>query len=326
MPGGGGFCFCACDSDSDSSSVYVKQQGGGGQGRAIDAGLQVTKTASAATSTPTADDDNKDNNNSPANKKLKAKKLSRMRKKSDAAKHDEYIDYSSSTSVERLARDVETVLRSWHVVEGSDRHASMRVRPRDVAVMSSTPKKATPRVTTPASPQPPLLDVSQKSVQLLRSEQLSWQISFYLPNGQHISHSVDLELALWDGDGRNDDEGGEGGGEEHESLPLSLRRVGSQLLDQPGTSTFCVHSAVDNVPSEPQQTCHANKMCTYVGLASEFVNDGQTPAKKEVGFITVQLLGVKNLTQCCIKMTGVRSFLIASSLRLTTSASVMATH
>ena len=38
--------------------------------------------------------------------------------------HDEYIDYSCSTSVERLARDVETLLRKWHVADGSDRHVS----------------------------------------------------------------------------------------------------------------------------------------------------------------------------------------------------------
>lgn len=38
---------------------------------------------------------------------------------------EEYIDYSCSTSVERLARDVETLLRTWHVDRGSDRHVSV---------------------------------------------------------------------------------------------------------------------------------------------------------------------------------------------------------
>ena len=37
--------------------------------------------------------------------------------------HDEYTDFSCSTSVERLARDVETSLRTWHLT-GSDRHVS----------------------------------------------------------------------------------------------------------------------------------------------------------------------------------------------------------
>ena len=123
------------------------------------------------------------------------------------AKHDEFIDYSASTSVERLARDVETVLRSWHVVEGSDRHASMRV-----------PKHAKDKSATHASP---LLHTAQTSVQLLRSEQLSWQISFYLPNGEHISDTVDVELALWDGDlNRSTVEV-----DERATLPLSLQRA-----------------------------------------------------------------------------------------------------
>lgn len=37
--------------------------------------------------------------------------------------HDEYTDYSCSTPMERLARDVELVLRKWHL-KGSDRHVS----------------------------------------------------------------------------------------------------------------------------------------------------------------------------------------------------------
>jgi len=36
---------------------------------------------------------------------------------------DEYIDYSCSTPLERLARDIETTLRSWHVSQ-NDRHVS----------------------------------------------------------------------------------------------------------------------------------------------------------------------------------------------------------
>jgi hypothetical protein len=37
---------------------------------------------------------------------------------------DDYLDYSCSTSLERLARDVETRLRDWHLVD-ADRHVSM---------------------------------------------------------------------------------------------------------------------------------------------------------------------------------------------------------
>jgi ABC-type arginine transport system ATPase subunit len=37
--------------------------------------------------------------------------------------HDEYTDYSCSTSIERLTRDVEMVFRKWHLLE-TDRHIS----------------------------------------------------------------------------------------------------------------------------------------------------------------------------------------------------------
>jgi len=40
--------------------------------------------------------------------------------------NDEYIDYSCSTSLERLSRDVETLLRSWFIIDGSDRHIGFR--------------------------------------------------------------------------------------------------------------------------------------------------------------------------------------------------------
>jgi Rab3 GTPase-activating protein catalytic subunit len=47
-------------------------------------------------------------------------------------------------------------------------------------------------------------------------------MEFYLPTGQHVSQSIDLELALWDGppDRRPSDDGTE----EETALPLSLRR------------------------------------------------------------------------------------------------------
>ena len=42
---------------------------------------------------------------------------------------EEYIDYSCSTPIERLARDIESILRSWHVND-SDRHYSFLARSR----------------------------------------------------------------------------------------------------------------------------------------------------------------------------------------------------
>ena len=65
--------------------------------------------------------------------------------------NDEYIDYSSSTPLERLSRDVETMLRSWYIIEGSDRHVSFHDSNRKPKVQMSNPsatkKFAPPSVT-----------------------------------------------------------------------------------------------------------------------------------------------------------------------------------
>ena len=220
MPGG--LCFCACDSDSDSSSVYAQQHRGGGI-RAIEAGLEIAKKSPPSPileKTPPSSAEKSDRlEPSPLPKPETKKKTKILSKRAmrQVAKPDEYIDYSSSTAVERLARDVETVLRRWHVVDGSDSHASMYVRPKDQPASSPG---ATRKGRHPTSPQKSLLNPSQNSVHVLRSEQLPWQISFHLPNGQHISHSIDLEVALWDGEGDHAMEE-----EIQESLPLSLRRA-----------------------------------------------------------------------------------------------------
>ena len=79
--------------------------------------------------------------------------------------NDEYTDYSCSTSMERLARDVETLLRSWHVDKGNDRHIS----------------------------------ASNRSTLLLRQDTLLWNLSLTDRMGRPISLSIDLELSLWDG-------------------------------------------------------------------------------------------------------------------------------
>ena len=52
---------------------------------------------------------------------------------------DEYIDYSCSTPLERLSRDVETMLRSWYIIEGSDRHVSFHDSDRKLNVQMSNP-------------------------------------------------------------------------------------------------------------------------------------------------------------------------------------------
>ena len=53
--------------------------------------------------------------------------------------NDEYIDYSCSTPLERLSRDVETMLRSWYIIDGSDRHVSFHDSNRKPKVEMSNP-------------------------------------------------------------------------------------------------------------------------------------------------------------------------------------------
>ena len=65
--------------------------------------------------------------------------------------NEEYIDYSCSTPLERLSRDVETILRSWYIIEGSDRHVSFHDSDRKPKIKMSNPsatkKFAPPSVT-----------------------------------------------------------------------------------------------------------------------------------------------------------------------------------
>ena len=101
--------------------------------------------------------------------------------------HDEYIDYSCSTSVERLARDVETRLREWHVDQGSDRHVSVT---GNHSPSQTNSKRG-------------LLEendgVNRRQQRLIRSDTIQWNINFFLPQQhQRINCSVDLELVLWD--------------------------------------------------------------------------------------------------------------------------------
>lgn len=78
-------------------------------------------------------------------------------------KPDEYVDYSCSTAVERLTRDVESLLRSWHIHDGCDRHFSVNTNPNGLT--------------------------------LLRAERLTWIAA--LPGRRSLR--LELELALWDG-------------------------------------------------------------------------------------------------------------------------------
>ena len=78
-------------------------------------------------------------------------------------KEEVYTDYSCSTAIERLSRDIESLLRSWHIHNGCDRHFSVSTNPDGLT--------------------------------LLRAERLTWVAT--LPDRQPVR--VELELALWDG-------------------------------------------------------------------------------------------------------------------------------
>jgi hypothetical protein len=95
---------------------------------------------------------------------------------SNRDEEEEYIDYSCSTAVERLARDVESLLRSWHVHDGCDRHFSVNTNPHGLT--------------------------------LLRGERFTWiansVASSSSSSGQQQQQQpstirMELELALWDG-------------------------------------------------------------------------------------------------------------------------------
>jgi hypothetical protein len=90
-------------------------------------------------------------------------------------KEEEYTDYSCSTSIERLSRDVETILRAWHVDRGSDRH---------VSIASNTTNKSK--------------DYDDPTSSLIRSNPISWNVSVTTAQGGRVSLILDLELALWD--------------------------------------------------------------------------------------------------------------------------------
>ncbi len=87
---------------------------------------------------------------------------------------EEYTDYSCSTAIERLSRDVETVLRTWHVDKGSDRHVSLAGITESIFSSNDDP-------TCP----------------LIRSNTLCWNVPVTTRQGR-MSVTIDLELALWD--------------------------------------------------------------------------------------------------------------------------------
>ena len=138
---------------------------------------------------------------------------------------DEYTDYSCSTSIERLARDVETLLRLWHVDKGNDRHISMNTvqanscsnksvnnnqQTRSAAEFpasgESSVASAISSSTAPSTTTTSMIKAAAKGVPasalLLRSDTLVWNVSLSTPTGRGGSSAcctVELQLSLWDG-------------------------------------------------------------------------------------------------------------------------------
>lgn len=110
--------------------------------------------------------------------------------------HDEYTDYSCSTSTERLARDVETLLRSWHVT-GSDRHVSFehshnpRYRKRTALPGLMATDDDNEGASSPSGGPRWKLNNHNSSRGLLGSPNTSASG----PSGRHITKSVSLRLS-----------------------------------------------------------------------------------------------------------------------------------
>lgn len=164
--------------------------------------------------------------------------------------HDEYTDYSCSTSIERLARDVETILRKWHL-SGADRHVSFSHKESPLLDRSSTSRQSDASTGEASrndeeqrrnledqgrsrslvldlrtdkeinhlklSPTCQVLKPSRKpsrrsKVQLIRTNPVEWTVNLAGDGGKA---TLSLNLDLWDGPSD----------EQESDLPMSLRRA-----------------------------------------------------------------------------------------------------
>jgi hypothetical protein len=110
---------------------------------------------------------------------------------------EEYTDYSCSTAIERLSRDVETVLRTWHVDRGSDRHvtiADSNSKGNSSAGISLIRKSSIVSLAgiTVGG------DEDIASIRVIRSNALAWNLTLSTQRYGRCTVTIDLELALWD--------------------------------------------------------------------------------------------------------------------------------
>jgi len=109
----------------------------------------------------------------------------------DDGEDDSYADYSCSTPIERLARDVETHLRSWYVVDGSDRHVSVgRSGGSNISDEKSSSSSAPGEGVGGGS--------GAGGPRALRTQRFEWELTYQVDGGYRLSHVVQLQLTLWD--------------------------------------------------------------------------------------------------------------------------------
>jgi hypothetical protein len=203
---------------------------------------------------------------------------------------DEYTDYSCSTAIERLARDVETLLRSWHVDDGSDRH---------VSISSQTPLLAS-RLKSKSGAS------CVSEVHLIRSDQLVWHISNHFHDGRRISCQMDLELALWDGPSRNDNDCSRNG-----HLPYSLCRPDS-LAEMP-LDLFLNFSSLfgigQHISLTPVNTDLSADLLSYLSadILTRHVATTAVPVLASVlsGWLQTALNVAATASHCCLPVFGV---------------------
>jgi Rab3 GTPase-activating protein catalytic subunit len=105
---------------------------------------------------------------------------------------EEYTDYSCSTAIERLSRDVETVLRTWHVDRGSDHHVTIAESHSTSGFSSRRSSSVSLAATTAGG------DEDLASIRIIRSNTLAWNMTLSTQQYGRCSITIDLELALWD--------------------------------------------------------------------------------------------------------------------------------
>lgn len=116
---------------------------------------------------------------------------------------DQYTDYSCSTPLERLSRDVETVLRAWHIDQGCDHHVSLMSHNNasGVGVGGSGATRTAAAATT-------TLPGDDPTSPLIRSHTITWHVPVVTRQQGRSTVTLDLELALWDAPGSSSQGGG----------------------------------------------------------------------------------------------------------------------